>query len=265
MKLVVCVKQVPEITNVRVNPETGTLIREGVASILNPFCEYALDHAVRLKADNPDIEVIAVSMGPPQAQSALMRCLELGADRAILVSDRKFAGADTWATALTLAAVIRTAVADADLILVGKQAIDGDTAQVGPEIAEILGMAQIMYGVEMSFTPNRKRIRVKREVESGYEVLEARLPALVSASKGDIMRRMPSLADVLSARRKELRVITAAELDLSENELGLTGSFTQVVKVFPPASKKGGLKLEGLEPAAAAKEIAVFLRSEGYI
>jgi electron transfer flavoprotein beta subunit len=265
MKLVVCVKQVPEITNVRVNPETGTLIREGVASILNPFCEYALDHAVRLKADNPDIEVIAVSMGPPQAQSALMRCLELGADRAILVSDRKFAGADTWATALTLAAVIRTAVADADLILVGKQAIDGDTAQVGPEIAEILGMAQIMYGVEMSLTPNRKRIRVKREVESGYEVLEARLPALVSASKGDIMRRMPSLADVLSARRKELRVITAADLDLSENELGLTGSFTQVVKVFPPAPKKDGLKLEGLEPAAAAKEIAVFLRSEGYI
>ena len=265
MKLVVCVKQVPEITNVRVNPETGTLIREGVASILNPFCEYALDHAVRLKAAYPEIEVTAVSMGPPQAQSALMRCLELGADRAILVSDRKFAGADTWATALTLAAVIRKAVADAALILVGKQAIDGDTAQVGPEIAEILGMAQIMYGVEMSFTPNRKRIRVKREVESGYEVLEARLPALVSASKGEIMRRMPSLADVLSARRKELRVITAADLDLSENELGLTGSFTQVVKVFPPAPKKDGLKLEGLEPAAAAKEIAVFLRSEGYI
>jgi electron transfer flavoprotein beta subunit len=264
MKIVVCVKQVPEITNVRVNPETGTLIREGVASILNPFCEYALDHAVRLKADNPDIEVIAVSMGPPQAQSALMRCLELGADRAILVSDRKFAGADTWATALTLAAVIRTAVADSDLILVGKQAIDGDTAQVGPEIAEILGMPQIMYGVEMSLTPNRKRIRVKREVESGYEVLEARLPALVSASKGDIMRRMPSLADVLAARRRELRAVTAADLDLSENELGLAGSFTQVVKVFPPAPKKGGRKIEGLEPAAAANEIAAFLKSEGY-
>ena len=265
MKLAVCVKQVPEITNVRVNPETGTLIREGVASILNPFCEYALDHAVRLKAAYPEIEVTAVSMGPPQAQSALMRCLELGADRAILVSDRKFAGADTWATALTLAAVIRKAVPDAALILVGKQAIDGDTAQVGPEIAEILGMAQIMYGVEMSFTPNRKRIRVKREVESGYEVLEARLPALVSASKGEIMRRMPSLADVLLARRKDLRVITAADLDLSENELGLAGSFTQVVKVFPPAPKKDGLKLEGLEPAAAAKEIAAFLRSEGYV
>ncbi|MCU0602986.1 MAG: electron transfer flavoprotein subunit beta/FixA family protein [Desulfobacterales bacterium] len=265
MKIVVCVKQVPEITNVRVNPETGTLIREGVASILNPFCEYALDHAVRLKAANPDIEIIVVSMGPPQAQSALMRCLELGADRAILVSDRKFAGADTWATALTLAAVIRTAEPDVDLILVGKQAIDGDTAQVGPEIAEILGMAQIMYGVEMSLTPNRKRIRVKREVESGYEVLESRLPALVSASKGDIMRRMPSLADLLSARRKQLRLLTAADLGLSEGELGLAGSYTQVVKVFPPQPKKGGVTLEGLEPAAAASEIAAFLRSEGYV
>ncbi len=265
MKIVVCVKQVPEITTVRVNPETGTLMREGVASILNPFCEYALDHAVRLKAANPEIEVIAVSMGPPQAESALLRCLELGADRAVLVSDRKFAGADTWATALTLAAVIRTAAPGYDLILAGKQAIDGDTAQVGPEIAEILGLPQVMYGVEMSLTPNRKRIRVKREVESGHEVLEARLPALVSASKGEAMRRMPSLADVLAARRKELRKITAADLDLAESELGLAGSYTQVVKVFPPEPKKGGRKLEGLEPAEAAREIAAFLRAEGYL
>jgi electron transfer flavoprotein alpha/beta subunit len=265
MNIVVCVKQVPEITTVRVNPETGTLIREGVASILNPFCEYALDHAVRLKAADPETEIVAVSMGPPQARSALMRCLELGADRAVLVSDRRFAGADTWATALTLAAVVRKAVPDADLILVGKQAIDGDTAQVGPEIAEILGMPQIMYGVEMAFTPNRRRIRVKREAESGYEVLEARLPALVSASKGEALRRMPSLADVLSARSKELRTVTAADLDLSENELGLAGSYTQVVKVFPPLPKQGGRKIEGLEPAAAAGEIAAFLKSEGYV
>ncbi len=265
MKIVVCVKQVPEITNVRVNPETGTLIREGVASILNPFCEYALDHAVRLKAAHPAIEITVVSMGPPQAQSALMRCLELGADRAILVSDRKFAGADTWATALTLAAVVRTAVPDAELILVGKQAIDGDTAQVGPEIAEILGMPQIMYGVEMSITPNRKRIRVKREVESGYEILEARLPALVSASKGETLRRMPSLADVVGARGRELRTVTAADLDLSEAELGLAGSYTQVVKVFPPVPKQGGRKVEGLEPAAAAAEVAAFLKTEGYM
>jgi caffeyl-CoA reductase-Etf complex subunit CarD len=265
MKVIVCVKQVPEITNVRVNPETGTLVREGVASILNPFCEYALDHAVRLKDANPGIEITAVSMGPPQARAALVRCLELGADRAILVSDRKFAGADTWATSLTLAATIRKAVPDAELVLVGKQAIDGDTAQVGPEIAEILGMAQIMYGVEMALTPNRRRIRVKREVEWGYEVLEARLPALVSASKGEPLRRMPSLADVLAARGKELVTLGAAELGLAENELGLAGSFTQVVKVFPPVPKEGGRRIEGLEPAEAAREIAAFLRAEGFL
>jgi len=135
MKIVVCVKQVPEITDVNVNPETGTLIREGVTSILNPFCEYALDHAVRLKSALEDTEVIAVTMGPLQAKSALYRCLELGADRALLVSDRKFAGADTWATALTLSAAIKAAEPDFDLVIMGKQAIDGDTAQVGPEVA----------------------------------------------------------------------------------------------------------------------------------
>jgi len=265
MKIVVCVKQVPEVTNVRVNPETGTLIREGVASILNPFCEYALDHAARLKAADPSIEITAVTMGPPQAEAALMRCLELGADQGVLVSDRKFAGADTWATALTLAAVIRKAVPDYDLVLVGKQAIDGDTAQVGPEIAEILGLPQIMYGVEMTLTPNRRRVRVKREVESGYEVIEAKLPVLVSASKGETLRRMPSLAAVLAARLKEIRKIAAADLDLDESEMGLAGSYTQVVKVFPPDPKEGGRRLDGLEPAAAAGEIAAFLRSAGYL
>jgi electron transfer flavoprotein alpha/beta subunit len=149
MKIIVCVKQVPEVTNVKVDPITGTLIREGVKSILNPFCEYALDHAVRLKNTYDGVFITALTMGPPQAKDALMRCLELGADEAILVTDRKFAGADTWATAYTLAETIRSFLPDYDLILVGKQAIDGDTAQVGPEIAEILGLPQITYGVEV--------------------------------------------------------------------------------------------------------------------
>lgn len=265
MKIVVCVKQVPEITEVNVNPETGTLIREGVSSILNPFCEYALDHAVRLKSAHQEAEVIAVTMGPPQAKSALLRCLELGADQAVLVSDRMFAGADTWATALTLAAAIKSAVPDFNLIMMGKQAIDGDTAQVGPELAEILNLPQIMYGVEMHLPPNKKRIRVKRETENGYEVLEARLPAVVSASKGELIRRMPSFQDVLSARMKEMRTITADELELDETELGLQGSFTQVVNVFPPTIKQGGTKLEGLEPEVASRKIAAYLREEKFI
>lgn len=265
MKIVVCVKQVPEITDVQVNPETGTLIREGITSILNPFCEYALDHAVNLKSEVPDIEIIAITMGPPQAKSALLRCLELGADRAVLVSDRQFAGADTWATALTLAAAIGAAVPDFSLIMMGKQAIDGDTAQVGPEVAEILSLPQITYGVSIQLTPNKKRIRVKRETENGYEVLEARLPALVSASKGEPIRRVPSFQDVLDARLKAVSLLSAADLDLDETQLGLKGSYTQVVKVFPPPQKQGGLKLEGVEPEVAARKIAAFLREENFI
>jgi electron transfer flavoprotein alpha/beta subunit len=265
MKIVVCVKQVPEITDVKINPATGTLIREGITSILNPFCEYALDHAVHLKTESADIEIVAITMGPPQAKSALLRCLELGADRAVLVSDRKFAGADTWATALTLSAGIRAAVPDFSLIMMGKQAIDGDTAQVGPEVAEILNLPQITYGVEVQLTPNKKRIRVKRETESGYEVLEARLPALVSASKGDPIRRVPSFQAVLEARQKDVSVITAGDLDLDEAELGLTGSYTQVVNIFPPRQKQGGLKLEGIDPEVAARKIAAFLREEKFI
>ncbi len=265
MKVVVCVKQVPEITDVKVNPATGTLIREGITSILNPFCEYALDHALNLKSEIPDIDVIAITMGPPQAKSALLRCLELGADRAVLISDRKFAGADTWATALTLSAAIRAAVPDFSLIMMGKQAIDGDTAQVGPEVAEILSLPQITYGVEVQLTPNKKRIRVKRETESGYEVLEARLPAMVSAGKGEPIRRVPSFQEVLNARLKAVSVMTAEDLDLDETELGLKGSYTQVVKVFPPQQKQGGIKLEGIEPEVAARKIAAFLREERFI
>jgi electron transfer flavoprotein beta subunit len=265
MKILVCVKQVPEITDVKVNPETGTLIREGITSILNPFCEYALDHALHLKSENPAIEIVAITMGPPQAKSALLRCLELGADRAVLISDRKFAGADTWATALTLSAAIRAAASDFSLILMGKQAIDGDTAQVGPEVAEILGLPQITYGVEVHLTPNKNRIRVKREIETGYEVLEARLPAMVSAAKGDPIRRVPSFQDVLVARRKDVSAITAADLDLDEAELGLTGSYTQVVKVFAPRQKQGGLKLEGIDSEVAARKVAAFLREEKFI
>jgi electron transfer flavoprotein beta subunit len=255
MKIVVCVKQVPEITDVKVNPETGTLVREGVTSILNPFCEYALDHAAQLKSTHQETEIIAITMGPPQAKSALFRCLELGADRAVLVSDRKFAGADTWATALTLSAAIKVCVPDFNLILMGKQAIDGDTAQVGPEVAEILNLPQIMYGAEMHLTTNKKRVRIKQETENGYEILEARLPAVVSTS----------FQDVLTARTKELRVIAAEDLALDEAELGLIGSYTQVVKVFPPAQKTGGTILEDLEPEVAARKIAAYLREEKFI
>ena len=263
MEIVVLVKQVPEIADVQVNPETGALIREGVPSILNPFCEYALDHAVRLKAVFPEINITAITMGPPQARAVLLRALELGADRAVLASDRKFAGADTWATALTLARTIQKKAPECNLILAGKQAIDGDTAQVGPEIAEILSMPQISYGVSAEMVNGLKKIQVKRELESGYQVVESRLPALVTFSKGEWVRRAPSFADILASRKKPLEVVTAADLGIPDEELGLTGSFTQVVKIFPPMVKQSGRILQDLEPGRAAREILGFLKEQG--
>ena len=154
---------------------------------------------------------------------------------------------------------------DVNLIILGKQAIDGDTAQVGPELAEILNLPQIMYAAKIHLTPNKKRIRVKQETENGYEIIEARLPAVVSASKGELIRRVPSFRDVLTARLKDLQVMGADDLNLDEAELGLQGSYTQVVNVFPPAQKHGGTKLEGLEPEVAARKIAAFLREEKFI
>lgn len=265
MKIVVCVKQVPEVTNVQVNPETGTLIREGVQSILNPFCEYALDHAVRIKKAHPDVHITALTMGPPQAKSVLLRSMELGADEGVLVTDRKFAGADTWATALTLAGAIRFAVPDFNLVFVGKQAIDGDTAQVGPEIAEILGLPQITYGIQAELSDTRRHIRVKQEVERGYEVVEANLPALITFSKGEVVRRAPSFAEVIRARQKPIRLVSANDLSIPEDELGLKGSFTQVVKVFPPPARKSTHLIEAGEADEAAREIYRFLKEQRFV
>jgi electron transfer flavoprotein beta subunit len=265
MNVIVCVKQVPEAEDVKVDPLTGILVRQSTNTMLNPYCESALDHAVRLKSGYPDINIIAVSMGPTMAETALMRCLELGADQGILVSDSKFAGSDTLATALILAAVIRKFIPDHQLILVGKQSIDGDTGQVGPAIAEILNLPQILFGIEMSLTSDRKYVCVKRESKAGFEVLEAKMPALVSASKGEKVRRMPTVADFLKARHKAIIRIAASDLDVNDAEVGLSGSYTQVIKMFSPDAKRGGRRIEGLEPNSAAKEITLFLKAEGYI
>jgi electron transfer flavoprotein beta subunit len=265
MKILICVKQVPEIMDVKINPETGTLIREGVDSILNPFCEYAVEMGLDLRRHYGDIETVAISMGPPQARAALIRCLEMGVNRATLLADIKFAGSDTWATSFTLAKAIRTMEGDFDLILVGKQAIDGDTAQVGPELSEILGIPQIMYGVSIELLGNKKKIRVKREIETGNEIVEIKLPGLVSLSKGPMIRSVSSFKEILDARRKELRVITASELNIDEHELGLKGSFTQVVKIFPPQVKKTGILIDGSEPQGAAKKLIGFLRERKFV
>ena len=266
MKIIVTIKQVPEADRVAVNPKTGTLIREGVESILNPFCEYALDMAVKLKEENLDlnVEIIAISMGPPQAKSALIRCLELGADEAYLFSDRAFAGSDVWATSITLKEGILKMIGDFDLILAGKQAIDGDTAQVPAELAENLGIPHIYYGFDLKIV--KKRIHVKRETEKGYQVIEARLPTLVTISKGpSSIRRLPSMRDIVEARKKPIATIDAKSLNLNEKRIGLNGSFTQVIKIFSPPIKEVGVIIDGNKPINAAEKLFGFLKEKKII
>ena len=265
LKMIVCMKQVPRVSELPWDPKTGTLVREGVRSILNPFCEYALDQAVHIAENMSGVEIIALTMGPPQAGDALMRCLELGADRGILVTDRKFAGADTWATAYTLAEVIRRIVPGFKLILTGKQAIDGDTAQVGPEIAEILNLPQITYATAVTLSSSMRQVRVRQEVERGYEVLECNLPALVTVSRGDMVRRAPSLESLLAGRKKPIEVVKASDLGLPESSLGLQGSYTQVVKIFPPATRQASRLVSGLEAGDAAREIYDYLTEQHFL
>ena len=262
-KILVFVKQVPEVTEVKVDPETGTLIREGVPSILNPFDEFGVEEALRIREQHGG-EITVVSMGPPQAAEAIRKCLAMGVDKGILLTDRLFAGADTLATATTLTEMARKI--EFDLIICGKQAIDGDTAQVGPEIAENLGIPQITYARKVDLDPERNKVTIERQTEDGYEVVDCKLPVLLTAIKGLNEPRIPSLMGIMKAKKKEIQNVTSADLDLDPDQLGLKGSPTQVVKVFPPKTRKGGEKIDALEdPSIAVDHIVGYLGKEGFL
>ncbi|MBU0650953.1 electron transfer flavoprotein subunit beta/FixA family protein [bacterium] len=238
MHIVVCIKQVPDTTNVRINPETNTLIREGVESIINPFDTYAIEEAVRIKERHGSGKVTVISMGPPQVQTALRDALALGADEAVLLSAREFAGADTWATSYTLAKGIKK-LGHTDLIICGKQAIDGDTAQVGPGIAVHLNLPHIAF-VKKIEQIDKTKAKMERMMDEGYDVLEISLPAVISVVKEINEPRMPSLKGKMRAKSAEIKILTNKELGLNEKEIGLNGSPTQVVKIFTPPAKEGG-------------------------
>jgi electron transfer flavoprotein beta subunit len=259
MKVVVCIKQVPDTTNVRINPETNTLIREGVESICNPFDEYALEEALRIKerlAPEP-VTTIAVTMGPPQAEAVLRQALAMGLDEAILLSDRAFAGSDTWATSYALSKMIER-IGDVDLVLCGKQAIDGDTAQVGPGIAVHLGYPQITFVKKIEeLTP--KKIQAERLMEEGHQVVESSLPALLTVVKEINEPRLPSIRGKMRAKKAEIPTWTAADLDAVPEYLGLNGSPTVVHKIYAPERKKDGRLLDG-EPPDVAVEIVSELK-----
>ena len=234
MKIIVCLKQVPESQDVRLDPVTYNLQREGVKSIINPFDLYALEEGLRVREQQGG-EVIVLSMGPPQTEAALREALTYGADQAVLLSDRAFAGADTWATALTLARAVEK-LGGADLIFCGKQAIDGDTAQVGPMLATILNIPYVAWARKLTFNDGGA-VTVERLLDHGYDAVETTLPALVTVVKEINEPRVPSFKAKLKAKKEAIPVWGLANLGLDASEVGLSGSFTQVVKVFPPPAR----------------------------
>jgi electron transfer flavoprotein beta subunit len=246
VNIVVCIKQVPGTTQVKINPDTGTLIRDGVEAVVNPFDEYAIEEALRIKERLGGGVIKVITMGPPQAEEILKGAVALGADEAFLVTDRAFAGSDTWATSYTLASAIKT-LGKIDLIICGKQAIDGDTAQVGPGVAEMLGIPFVAW-VRKVEEVSETSIRVERMMEEGYEVVEMPLPGLMTVVKEINVPRMASLKGKMRAKKIAVTMLNAEALKADKEKIGLKGSPTQVLRSFVPPRKTGGEKVTGETP-----------------
>lgn len=242
MNIIVCIKQVPGTTKVKIDPKTNTLVREGIKNILNPFDTYALEEGIRIK-ERYRGKVTAITMGPPQAEEVLREAIALGVDQAILLTDPAFAGADTLATAYTLARAIDK-LNPPDLIICGRQTIDGDTGQVGPELAEMLGIPFLAY-VSKIENIESGYMRVQRMVEDGHEVIETTLPAVITVVKEINIPRLPSLRGLAKAKSAVLPVWTAQDLGVDKNMVGLSGSATRVIKIFFPQRERRGELLQG--------------------
>ena len=245
MKIIVCIKQVPDTNEVKLDPKTGTLIRDGVPSIINHDDMNALEEALELKDKYKDVEITVLTMGPPQADVALREALAMGADRAILVSDRAFAGADTWATSNTLTAAIKK-IGSFDMIFCGRQAIDGDTAQVGPQVAEKLDLPQVTYVQKMEV--NGDTVTVQRALEDGYEVIEVKMPCVLTTIKELNIPRYASVKGIFEAyREKTVENWTAMDIQIDPDIIGLNGSPTNVRKTFTPELKGKRTMLPGCD------------------
>jgi electron transfer flavoprotein beta subunit len=256
MNIIVCIKQVPNTTDVKIDPVTNTLIRDGVESVINPFDTYAIEEGVRLK-ERFGGKVTVISMGPPQAESALKEAISLGCDEAVLVSDRKFAGSDTWATSYTLSCAIKK-IGEYDIILCGKQASDGDTAQVGPGISTHLDIPQVTYVKKIEEIKDGKA-KVERMTEEGYDIVETPLPCLLTVVKEINNPRIPSLKGMMKAKSAQVVKWTAADIEADPKSIGLDGSPTRVVRIFTPPARKGGEIIKG-EPAQIAQELVTLLK-----
>jgi len=242
MNIIVCIKQVPDAKDVRLDPKTNTMAREGVEAIMNPFDRHAVEEGVRLKEQHGGT-VTVLSMGPPQAEAVLREAVSCGADEAVLVSDRAFAGADTWATTYTLGKAIEK-IGPFDLILCGKQAIDGDTAQVGPGLAKRLNIPYVSYVRKITGFKNGA-ILLHRLMDDGYDEVEIPLPGLLTVVKEINEPRVPSLKGKMKAKSLSIKTLNAGDIEADADSLGLPGSTTQVVKVFAPEFKGERAMLSG--------------------
>ena len=231
MNVVVCLKQVPGTTDVKIDPQTNNLIRQGIKNIMNPLDTYALEEGIRIKEQYGG-KVMVISMGPPQAEEMLKEAISLGADEAILLSDSAFAGADTWATAYTLTRAINK-LEQYDIIICGRQTLDGDTGQVGPELAEMLGIPFVAYVSQIEEIADGQ-MRVHRMIEDGHEIIQTPIPALITVVKEINVPRLPSLRGITRSQSATIPVWTAQELGVDPSRVGLAGSFTRVIKVFSP-------------------------------
>ena len=260
MNIVVLVKQVPNTSEVRVDPKTGNLIREGIESIMNPEDRHALEAGLQIK-ESMDGRVTVLSMGPPQAIDVLCEALAMGADRGILLTDKLFAGADTWATSSALGRAIEK-IADFDLVLAGRQAVYGDTAQIGPQVAEYLGIPQITYVRKLEVSQGK--VIAERMIENACEHLEASLPVLVTALASLNESRYPTVGGILDATKESspIEVWNAGDLGLKAPEVGLPGSLTQVVRTFTPKEARDAKRLEGPPAAIASQLIEAFREKE---
>lgn len=261
MNIVVCIKQVPDSTQVKVDPKTGTLIRAGVPSILNPYDHYALEQAIKLKNNN-GARISVISMGPPQAVAVIRLALALGADRGVLLSDRAFAGSDTWATSYAIAQGIKK-LGKVDLVLCGQMAIDGDTAQTGPGIAYHLGMPQLTFCTEVDSDDNN--VTVKRLMEGGHQDVAAQMPVLVTMTMPhDYNAKYPSFLQAFHAQDKQTEVWSAEDINAEVEKLGINGSPTRVGRIFPPPQRAAGEMFNG-SAAELAERFIDILKKESIL
>ena len=260
MNIVVCIKQVPDTTEVKINPVTGTLIREGVPSIMNPDDKGGLVYALQLK-EKYGAHVTVITMGLPQADAILREALAMGVDRAILLTDRKLGGADTLATSSALAGALRTM--DYDLIITGRQAIDGDTAQVGPQIAEHLDLPQVSYLEHLEYDGN-KTFTIRKQTEEGYQLLQMDAPCLVTVLASAVKPRYMSVSGIVDAYSREVEVWNADKIDVPEERIGKAGSPTSVFKSFPKSLKPAGETFE-VSPEEAVELIVNKLKEKHII